>query len=137
VLTVVSLPATTTVRPDTLSNYKSYPLAFAVPLVVVLSIVGIFHFSRREADRKAFTCSCAYLAVMLVGAAIGLYPRLLPSSSDPTRDITVEKALSGSHTLQVGLAWWAFGMLLALTYFVIVYRLFRGKVSLEAGGYGH
>ena len=36
-----------------------------------------------------------------------------------------------------GLAWWAFGMLLALTYFVIVYRMFRGKVTLEGGGYGH
>jgi cytochrome d ubiquinol oxidase subunit II len=77
------------------------------------------------------------LALMLVGAAIGLYPRLLPSSSDPARDITIPKALSGPHTLHIGLVWWAFGMLLALTYFAIVYRMFRGKVSLEGAGYGH
>jgi cytochrome bd-type quinol oxidase subunit 2 len=37
----------------------------------------------------------------------------------------------------VGLIWWAFGMCLALLYFIIVYRTFRGKVSLEGGGYGH
>jgi hypothetical protein len=28
-------------------------------------------------------------------------------------------------------------MALAITYFVIVYRMFRGKVSAEASGYGH
>jgi cytochrome bd ubiquinol oxidase subunit II len=136
-LTVISLPASIIVRADTLVNYKSYPVAFAVPLLVLLSLIGIFHFSRQGTDRTAFACSCGYLALMLVGAAIGLYPRLLPSSSDPARDITIPKALSGPHTLHIGLVWWAFGMLLALTYFAIVYRMFRGKVSLEGAGYGH
>jgi cytochrome d ubiquinol oxidase subunit II len=74
---------------------------------------------------------------MLVGAAIALYPRLLPSSSDAGRDITIQKALSGPHTLRVGLVWWAFGMCLAVMYFVIVYRMFKGKVSLTSGGYEH
>jgi len=136
-LTVISLPASMIVRADTLANYRSYPVTFAIPAAVLFSLIGIFHFSRKELDQRAFACSCIYLGAMLVGAAIGLYPRLLPSSSDPARDITIQKALSGPHTLQVGLAWWAFGMLLALTYFVVVYRMFRGKVSLENGGYGH
>lgn len=136
-LTMISLLASMIVRADTLVNYKNYPVTFAVPAAVLLSLIGIFDFSRKQRDRPAFACSCIYLAAMLVGAAIGLYPRLLPSSSDPARDITIQKALSGPHTLQVGLVWWAFGMLLALTYFVVVYRMFRGKVSLEGGGYGH
>ena len=74
---------------------------------------------------------------MLVGAAVALYPRLLPSSNDPANDITIQKAISGPHTLQVGLIWWGFGMCLAGVYFVVVYRMFRGKVSLEGSGYGH
>lgn len=94
-------------------------------------------FSRRGDDRKAFASSCVYLAVMLVGAAVGLYPRLLPSSNDPSMDITIAKALSGPHTLQVGLIWWLLGMLLALLYFTVVYRMFRGKVSAGSEGYGH
>ena len=68
---------------------------------------------------------------MLVGAAIALYPRLLPSSSDATRDITIQKALSAPHTLRVGLVRWAFGMCLAVMYLVIVYRMFKGKVRME------
>jgi cytochrome d ubiquinol oxidase subunit II len=61
----------------------------------------------------------------------------LPSSNDPALDITIAKALSGPHTIRVGLIWWGFGMLLAALYFTIVYRMFRGKVSASSEGYGH
>jgi cytochrome d ubiquinol oxidase subunit II len=74
---------------------------------------------------------------MLLGAAIGLYPRLLRATTGSAYDITIDNALSGPHTLRIGLIWWSFGMLLAVGYFVLVYRMFRGKVSLEAGGYEH
>jgi len=137
VLTVVSLPASIFVRKDTLDNYRAFPLAFAVPVLVLLGLAGMIVFSRKGDDRKAFGASCVYLAVMLVGATVGLYPRLLPSSSDPVLDITIAKALSGPYTLHVGLIWWTFGMLLAVTYFVVVYRLFKGKVRMDEEGYGH
>jgi cytochrome bd ubiquinol oxidase subunit II len=137
VLTVVSLPASIAARPDASANYRAYPVLFIVPIVIFVALIGIIFFSRKQDDHKAFACSCLYLAFMLVGAAVALYPRLLPSSDDPSRDITIDKALSGPHTLRVGLAWWAFGMCLAAGYFVIVYRMFRGKVRLGAGGYGH
>jgi cytochrome d ubiquinol oxidase subunit II len=136
-ITVLSLFATIEVRADSLINYRAYPVAFVIPLLVLGSLGGILYFCRSGADRKAFTCSCVYLATMLVGAGVALYPRLLPSSSDPALDITVKNAISGAYTLHVGLAWWAVGMVLALTYFVIIYRMFRGKVTLDGGGYGH
>ena len=136
-ITVVSLPATIAARRDGLDNYWAHPIAFVVPAAIFAALAGIMFFSRKQDDRKAFACSCVYLAMMLVGAAVALYPRLLPSSSDSANDITIQKALSGPHTLHVGLVWWAFGMALAIMYFVIVYRMFRGKVSLEHGGYGH
>lgn len=136
-LTVASLPASMIAGADTLANYKSHPIAFIVPAVVLLSLFGILHFSRKSADRQAFACSCAYLAAMLVGAAIGLYPRLLPATTASIYDITTTNALSGPHTLHAGLIWWSFGMVLAVGYFVFVYRMFRGKVTLGPGGYEH
>jgi cytochrome bd ubiquinol oxidase subunit II len=136
-LTIFSLPATITARPDGLQNYQHYPVLFIVPAAIFAALIGILYFSRRLEDRKAFACSCLYLTFMLVGAAVALYPRLLPSSNDPANDITIQKAISGPHTLQVGLIWWGFGMCLAGVYFVVVYRMFRGKVSLEGSGYGH
>ena len=137
VLTILSLAATLVARPDVLGNYESYPFLVVVPIVVLVSLAGILYFLRAQEDRKAFLSSCAYLSFMLIGAAVALYPRMLPSSSDPAHDITIDKALSGPHTLHVGLIWWAIGMCLAVTYFVVVYRMFRGKVSVHEHGYGH
>ena len=39
--------------------------------------------------------------------------------------------------LAVGLVWWGFGILLAIGYFVFVYRMFRGKVVETADVPGH
>ena len=94
------------------------------------------YYSGKENDRGAFSCSCIFLSAMLLGAAIGLYPRLLPATTESAYDITIDNALSGPHTLHVGLIWWSFGMVLAVGYFVLVYRMFRGKVTLD-GGYEH
>jgi cytochrome bd ubiquinol oxidase subunit II len=137
ILTGLSLFATVSVRPDILDNYRLFPVALLVPVAVLGGLLGMIFFSRRKDDRKAFTSSCVYLTAMMVGAAVGLYPRLLPSTADRSLDITIQRALSGPHTLRVGLIWWIFGMMLAVIYFVVVYRMFRGKVSLGDGGYGH
>ena len=138
IVTLVSLPATIWVRPSSLTNYSEHPLLFIVPLAVLLTLGGMRIYAQKGKTLAAFLSSCGYLIFMLVGAAAGLYPVLLPSSSDPARDITIAKALSGLHALHVGLAWWTFGMALALTYFVVTYRMFRGKVSIhEEGDYGH
>lgn len=137
ILTGLDLFASVSVRPDILNNYRAFPAAFLVPAAVGASLLGMFFFARKKDDRRAFTCSCIYLAAMLVGAAVALYPRLLPSTTDAALDITIQKALSGPHALRVGLVWWLFGMCLAVLYFVVIYRMFRGKVSLEGGGYEH
>ncbi len=135
-VTCISLPATIAVRPSALANYKAYPVLFLIPALVVAALIAMVSFTRQRRPLAAFLSSCFYLVFMLVGAAVGLYPVLLPSSTDPARDITIATALAGPHSLHVGLVWWSIGLVLALAYFITSYRLFRGKVSAEAG-YGH
>lgn len=132
-LTVVSLFATIAVRPASLNNYFNYPVTFAVPVGVVLSLAGIWFWNRKGQALKAFLASCVYLFFMLAGACWGLYPVLLPATTGAASDITLTRAISGPHTLAVGLAWWLFGMALAVTYIVFVYSRFKGKVNAEAG----
>lgn len=137
VLTIVSVPATVAIRPGLLANYRSVPVLFAIPLGVAASLVGTWAWRRRGRERAAFVASGAYLALMLVGAAAAVYPNLLLSTTDPRLNITVYDAHSGAHALSVGLVWWSFGMLVAIGYFVLVYRMFRGKVAPGAGGHGY
>jgi cytochrome d ubiquinol oxidase subunit II len=129
-LTIASLVATIIVRPESLNNYFNYPVTFVVPVGVVASLAGVWLMNQQIQPVKAFLCSCLYLFFMLAGACWGLYPTLLPASTGAANDITLSSALSGPHTLAVGLVWWIFGMALAISYVVFVYSKFRGKVDL-------
>lgn len=134
-LTLVSLIATVAVRPQTLDNYYQYPFTFIVPAGVLASLAGILLWNRNGQPLKAFLASSVYLFFMLAGACWGLYPTLLPASTRSGFDITLDRAISGPHTLAVGLVWWLFGMTVAIGYVVFVYSRFKGKVDAEAGGH--
>ncbi|MGB7199364.1 MAG: cytochrome d ubiquinol oxidase subunit II, partial [Acidobacteriaceae bacterium] len=136
ILTILSLTSTMLVRPAVLQSYFHYPIAFLIPAGVLGSLFGILLYSRKERDFPAFLSSCLYLTLMLAGAAVGLCPVLLPSSRNSAQDITISNALSGHHGLAVGLVWWGFGILLAIGYFIFVYRMFRGKVAETADAHG-
>jgi len=134
-LTVVSLIATIGVRPSSLENYFHYPVTFVVPVGVVASLAAIWVWNKRGQPLKAFLASSVYLFFMLAGACWGLYPVLLPATTGADRDITLERAISGPHTLAVGLVWWIFGMALAASYVIFVYSRFKGKVDLQTTGH--
>ncbi len=131
VLTPISLVATVYVRPHMLENYKAQPVGYVIPLIVFGSLALMALFRARGEDRKAFVASCTYIAGMLVGAAFGIYPYVLPASTDPKFSLTIYNTAAAPHGLRVGLAWWILGMALALGYFRYLYRQFRGKVTLE------
>jgi cytochrome d ubiquinol oxidase subunit II len=88
-----------------------------------------------QKEKLAFLASSLYIAAMLVGAAFALYPVVLPASTDPGYSLTIYNSAAGRHGLAVGLAWWCIGIVLAIGYFVFIFRMFRGKVRLEGGGY--
>ena len=128
-LTIVSLIATIAVRPASLNNYFHYPVTFVVPVGVVASLAALWFWNRGAQPVKAFLASSVYLFFMLAGACWGVYPTLLPATTGAANDITLSRALSGPHTLSVGLAWWIFGMALAVAYIVFVYSRFKGKAD--------
>jgi len=129
VLTLASLWATLSIRPGILANYRRHAILLVIPAAVAASLVAMFVFARKRAEKAAFVASSAYLALMLLGAAAAVYPNLLISTTDPALNITVYNSASGTHSLSIGLIWWGFGMLLAIGYVVFVYRIFRGKVT--------
>jgi cytochrome d ubiquinol oxidase subunit II len=135
VLTFASLVATYFVRPTVMHNYTLYPVGFLIPLLVFSSLIVMLWATRTEKEKPAFLASCLYITGMLVGAVFALYPIVLPASTDPSYSLTISNSAAGRHGLMVGLVWWTIGIVLALGYFVFVYRMFRGKVQLDGAGY--
>ncbi|HXZ81027.1 MAG TPA: cytochrome d ubiquinol oxidase subunit II [Terriglobales bacterium] len=136
-VTLLSLIATLAIRPQVMANFRDYPIGFGIPLLVVVALAGILYFHLRNNEKAAFLSSCVYLAGMLGGAAFGLYPNVLPAINDPALSLTIHNTATGEYAYRVALIWWVLGMIIAVTYFVYLYRIFRGKVTAETGGYGH
>ena len=134
-LTLLSLVATYYVRPQVMDNYRNYPVGLLVPVLVLASLVLIFWWTRTNKEKLAFVASGVYITVMLVGAVFALYPLVLPASTDPSYSLTIYNSAAGHHGLVVGVTWWSLGAVIAVGYFVFLYRMFRGKVRLEGGGY--
>ncbi len=133
-LTFSSLVATYFIRPEIMMNYHRHKIGLLVPVVVAASLAVMLWANPKGKEKLAFVASSLYIAGMLVGAAFALYPVVLPAR-DSRYDLTIYNTAAGSHGLSVGLAWWTFAAVLAVAYFVFVYRMFRGKVQLGEGHY--
>src|SRR5579862_7442055 len=96
---------------------------------------GILKGKEKGAEKMAFVASSLYIVGMLVGAAFGLYPIVLPASTDPARNLSIYNTAAAQHGLTVGLTWWIIGMVLALGYFTLLFRMFKGKVQVHGEGY--
>ena len=134
-LTVVGLIATVSIRPGVLENYKHHAIGFLIPVIVFGALAVMMHGMIKQSDKTAFVASAVYIVGMLVGAAFALYPVVLPASTDPARDLTIYNTKAGEYGLAVGFTWWILGMILALSYFFFLFRMFKGKVRLEGEGY--
>ena len=135
ILTIVGLVATCYVQPTALDNYKQHAIGYLIPLVVFGSLAVMIYAIRKGQDKLAFMGSALYIVGMLVGAAFALYPVVLPASTSPAYSLTIYNTAAGRHGLTVGFTWWVLGAVLAVAYFVLLFRMFRGKVRLEGEGY--
>lgn len=135
-LTIAGFFATVWVRPAILDNYRAPGLGWLIPIIALGGLGGMAVFRARGRDLAAFISSSLYIAGMLGGIAFGMYPTLLPATTDPAYSLTVANSATGAYGLRVGFIWWIMGALLAAGYFTYVYWMFRHRVSAaKDGGY--
>ena len=77
--------------------------------------------------------SGAYIAGLLTTMAAGLYPYVLPARAGDSRSGSPSTTPpSGPHALKIAVVWWPVGIVLALVYFAVAYRVFvrdRGALT--------
>jgi cytochrome d ubiquinol oxidase subunit II len=91
--------------------------------------------SRRERYGRAFLMSSLSIAALIGLAAVGLFPRLVPSSINLAYSLTIYNAASTPRTHMVMLIIALTGMPLVLVYTAYVYSVFKGKVVLTEDSY--
>src|ERR1700691_5687379 len=133
-LTFSALVATYFIRPEIMANYGKHAVGLLVPVVVAASLGVMLWANPKGKEKLAFIASSLYITFLLVGAAFALYPVVLPAR-DHQYDLTILNSAAAYHGLTVGLGWWTLSAVLAIGYFVFVYRMFRGKVQMDEGRY--
>jgi cytochrome bd ubiquinol oxidase subunit II len=116
------------VQPHLRESFAARPWAYAFPLFALAGLAGMKIMNAAGRAMDAFLCSCAFILGMLTSVAAGLYPYVLPSSTDPALSLTVYNTAAARYGLEAGLIWFIPGMLLTTAYFIYTYRSFAGKV---------
>ncbi len=107
-------------------------IVLLIMLGVAMTIPGSLAASRYG---RAFAASCTTIAGMMGLGALGLFPRLVPSSIDLEYSLTVYNASSSPATLFTMLIIALIGMPLVVGYTIVIYRIFRGKVVITPESY--
>jgi cytochrome d ubiquinol oxidase subunit II len=110
-----------------------WPVIF--PAAALLALIAAWTLVRRGEMFRAFIASSAMIALLIVSGAIGIYPNLLISTTDPAYNLTVTNAASADNTLTVCLVVALIGMPFVLLYTTGVYYIFRGKATVGPDSY--
>jgi cytochrome d ubiquinol oxidase subunit II len=127
---VIATAATAIFEPAFFAPVLARPWIWPLPAFAVACGVLARAWLARGREVAAFLASCGFVALLLVATAAALFPVLLRSTKGAEYTLDVYGAASHG-ALGVGLAVWISAMVLAVGYFVFLFRTFRGKVSGE------
>jgi cytochrome d ubiquinol oxidase subunit II len=129
--------ATRFAAPDFLAPFLSRPFAMIGALSAIAGLAFASFAIGRYDDRGAFLGSCTFLSGLMVATAACSFPALLRSSSTPVLALTAYASSNDRAGLQTALSWFAVGFPLAISYFVVIFRMHRGKTPGAAEGEGY
>jgi cytochrome d ubiquinol oxidase subunit II len=137
ITSVLALIATSIIRPSIWDNYTTSLWGYLFPVSGLLGWLAGFFFQRKKQDTKAFIASSVFIAGMAASTAFGMFPNILPSSTETEYSLTIHNTAASAYGLGVGLVWWVIGIIIAAAYFVYLFYSFRGKVKLPMEGEGY
>jgi cytochrome d ubiquinol oxidase subunit II len=112
-----------------LSSLASRPLALLLAGLALLGLVAVFLELARGRDLLAFLGSCAFLAGLSTATAACVFPTMLRASGGEALSLTAYNSGGDPAGLRTALGWFSIGFPLAIFYFVVVFRLHRGKAA--------
>lgn len=125
------------VNADLFAALPHRPLAWVAVMVAIAGLAGVGYGLRSRRDLTAFLGSCAFLTGMLVATAACIFPVMLRSVGGAGQSLTAYNASVPAANLRIAFSWWILGFPLAILYFVILFRLHRGKVVAATGREGY
>lgn len=114
-----------------LDHYRQHPVLWLVPLLAIGAALLTWNLLGTRHRGAAFVASCVTQAGVILTAGLGLFPFLMPSSTDPSQGLTIWDASSSARTLLIMLIAVAVFLPLVLGYTIWVFRVLKGRITLE------
>jgi cytochrome bd ubiquinol oxidase subunit II len=118
------------VRGGWMRNYATHPWMLAAPVAAYLGALGVLLLVRTR-QGIAFIASAVSVAATICTVGFSLYPFLLPSSLLPAASLTIWDASSSQRTLALMLVATLVFIPIVLAYTAWVFRVLRGRITLE------
>ncbi|HTM29290.1 MAG TPA: cytochrome d ubiquinol oxidase subunit II [Rhodanobacter sp.] len=118
------------------TSYMRYPWFWFAPVLALVAAVGVQALIGRRSV-AGFIASSLMVGSTIASAGFALFPFLLPSSRDPRSSLTVWDASSSRGTLWLMLIATVVLLPIVMAYTTWVYRVMRGRVTLEQVRTGH
>lgn len=112
-----------------MGNYLKYPLFLAAPLVAILA--GLLTLPLARCSKLVFISSGLCVAGIIATVGLSMFPFILPSSTFPAQSLIVWDSSSSQLTLFIMLLATAVFLPIVLVYTAWVYRVLRGKVTVD------
>ncbi len=126
---------TFTHQPHMLRPFISYPWLAILPLLSLASILAIPYSVRHKQDARAFLFSCSSIFFMLALFVIGTFPNIARSTIDPAASLTFMNSSVTEKALWILVGVSLTGVPLSFFYVPYLYRVFKGKVTLDKMSY--
>lgn len=125
--------ATAAVAPGLFSALAARPIAWLATVLFLAGLATSILARRAGRELLAFVGSGAFLLGLLGATAASAYPTMIRSINASSRSLTALNASASQESLRAGLLWWPVGFGLAIAYFVVLFRLHRGKARAADG----
>lgn len=121
--------------PHATENLSMHPILWSVPVLNALAVLNIPRAMHLGKPGYAFFSSSMVILALASLFSVAIFPNLMMSTIDPAYSVTLENARSSAGTLKTMLIIAVIGMPCVLSYTVIIYWIFRGKVQLDKNSY--
>lgn len=136
ILYAITTLATLIYMPHMIEVLQSRPALFLVAILNMLAVANIPREINLGNYGRAFLSSCANIFLLIALWGLGTYPNAIRAINDPENlSLTIYNSSSSDLTLKILLLIAAIGVPLVLSYTIIIYWIFRGKVKLDATSY--
>ncbi len=115
--------------------FFKYPVIGVFPLMSLVCIANIPLMIRKKQDGNAFFFSCLSIFFLMALFVIGTFPNLVLSTIHPGHSLTFMNSSVSELALWIMVGVTCTGAPLSFFYFPYIYKVFKGKIQLDAHSY--